>query len=194
MPSLSVLCIIKLVVLTPKKIVITGGPSTGKTVLISELEKMGYPCLNEISRSVTLAAREEGIEQLFLTDPLLFSKRLLDGRLQQFTEAASYTSEFVFLDRGIHDVIAYMDCVASDYDQPFIDACTAHEYDTVFLLPPWKEIYTSDNERYEDWEEALKINDHLRKTYTKYGYTFIEVPFGTLQERANFILSHLKQQ
>ncbi len=61
----------------PKKIVITGGPGTGKTSLINHLEIKGFNCMHEISREVTLKAKEEGIEQLFLTEPLIFSPMLL---------------------------------------------------------------------------------------------------------------------
>ncbi|HEX5742987.1 MAG TPA: AAA family ATPase, partial [Flavobacteriaceae bacterium] len=35
------------------KIVITGGPGTGKSTLINELIKRGYNCLEEISRDIT---------------------------------------------------------------------------------------------------------------------------------------------
>ncbi|MEO6346815.1 MAG: AAA family ATPase, partial [Aquaticitalea sp.] len=67
-----------------KKIVITGGPGTGKSSIINELKARGHVCFDEISRQVTLEAREKGIEQLFLTEPLLFSELLLKGRLKQF--------------------------------------------------------------------------------------------------------------
>ena len=65
-----------------KKIVITGGPGTGKTTLINALITSGYNCLPEISRQVTLQAQKDGIEQLFLEKPLLFSELLLSGRIK----------------------------------------------------------------------------------------------------------------
>lgn len=70
-----------------QKIVLTGGPGTGKTSIIDELHKRGYLCQQEVSRRIILMARENGIEQLFLKDPLLFSKLLLEGRIQQFKDA-----------------------------------------------------------------------------------------------------------
>ena len=60
---------------------VTGGPGTGKSSLIHELKQRGHCCLDEISRQVTLEARKNGIEQLFLTQPLAFSELLLKGRL-----------------------------------------------------------------------------------------------------------------
>ena len=46
----------------PKKIVITGGPGSGKTSLIDFLEENGYQCQNEISRQVTLEAKLKKIK------------------------------------------------------------------------------------------------------------------------------------
>ena len=53
--------------------------------------------MEEISRQITLEAQENGIEQLFLEDPLLFSEQLLSGRQKQFIEADVYKHAFVFL-------------------------------------------------------------------------------------------------
>ena len=42
----------------PKKIVLIGGPATGKTTLINALKTQGYYCMDEISRQVTLDAQK----------------------------------------------------------------------------------------------------------------------------------------
>ena len=63
------------------KIVITGGPGTGKSTVIKELARRNYTCMPEISREITLNARQNGTEQLFLTKPLLFSELLLEGQI-----------------------------------------------------------------------------------------------------------------
>tara|TARA_R110000823_G_scaffold315370_1_gene447185 strand:- start:75214 stop:75750 length:537 start_codon:yes stop_codon:yes gene_type:complete len=178
--------------LKTKRIVITGGPGTGKTTLIDELEKRGYTCLHEVSREITKKAQEEGVEQLFLTDPILFSQRLLDGRLAQFIEAKAYQKEYLFYDRGLPDVTAYMDYFKTEYPESFTNSCLDNQYDTVFLLPPWKKIYKQDNERYENFEEAKKIHTALLKGYENYGYDVQLVPVGTVEERITYILDNLK--
>lgn len=176
-----------------KKIVITGGPGTGKTSLIDTLKDRGHTCLPEISRQVTLEAKAQGIDQLFLTDPLLFSEKLLEGRIRQFNEALIKDNSIVFLDRGIPDVLAYMHYAKETYPEHFAKACEDHQYDLILLLPPWKEIYISDNERYENFEQAIVIHDHLESTYKSYGYNLIEVPTGNLSYRADFIEGILKR-
>lgn len=175
-----------------KKIVITGGPGTGKTSIINELKKRGHICLEEISRQVTLNARKEGIDQLFLTQPLLFSKLLLEGREKQFKEADSSSKEFVFIDRGLPDVLAYMDYIGDDYPDRFVESCQTHVYDLVFILEPWQEIFVSDTERYENFDQAVKIHHHLFNTYERFEYKLQDVPFDTIENRANFILQAVK--
>ena len=148
-------------------------------------------CYDEISRQVTLQARKDGIEQLFLTEPLLFSQKLLDGRIQQFTNAAQEHEPVVFLDRGIPDVLAYMDYIGDVYPEHFITATKSNIYDRVFILAPWQEIFTSDSERYENFEQAIEIHYHLLKTYKRFGYQLTDVPFASVEQRSSFILEEL---
>ena len=177
--------------MNPKKVVIAGGPGTGKTSIINHLKDRGFVCYDEISRQVTLQAREDGIEQLFLTEPLLFSEKLLEGRIQQFNNASVENQPVVFLDRGIPDVLAYMDYIGDVYPAHFIEASATNQYDYVFVLAPWEAIFTSDNERYENFEQAIEIHHYLLRTYKRFGYQLIDVPFATVEQRSDFILEEL---
>ena len=175
-----------------KRIVISGGPGTGKTSLISHLEKEGYKCMHEISRDITIAAQKEGVSQLFLKKPLLFSEKLLEGRLQQFNDGFISPEGCVFYDRGMPDITAYMDYIDSQYPSDFSKICSSNRYDAIFLLPPWKAIYRQDNERYESFEQAEELHQFLVNSYKIFNYTVIEVPHGTIEERITFILDKLK--
>ena len=177
--------------MNPKKVVISGGPGTGKTSLINHLKTLGFNCYDEISRQVTLQARKEGIEQLFLTDPLLFSEKLLEGRKQQFLEASKEGGSVVFLDRGLPDILAYMDYIGDPYPAHFVETCTTYTYDLIFILAPWQEIFTGDSERYESFEDAIEIHKYLLETYTRFGYQLIDIPFGSIKNRTDFILESL---
>jgi predicted ATPase len=179
---------------TPKRIVITGGPGTGKTSLVTALEESGRPCFHELIRSMTLAAKTNGngkemaINPLtFVEDPLSFNQQLLKGRLQQFKEADKVAGPMVFYDRGLPDVLAYMDYFGQPYGAEFEGPCLTHRYDLVLLLPPWEAIYIQDNERLENFGEAVAIHDALEHAYKKLGYHPIEVPIGKVEDRLLFV-------
>lgn len=174
-----------------QRIVLIGGPGTGKSTLLNAIEEKGFICFEEVSRQVTKAAQEEGIEQLFLTEPLLFSQKLLEQRIIQYQKAEELQEDFVFIDRGIPDVVAYLDYVGQNYPADFIQACERYKYDQIFVLPPWEEIHETDGERYESFEQAQAIQEVLLHNYVKYGYAPIEVPKMTVEQRVSFVLDKL---
>jgi len=187
--------------LNPKRIVITGGPGTGKSSVIRELEAAGHHCFHEVIRSMTFEAKKEAEPGSFITNPLafvsdpyLFNRQLLEGRLQHFGEAAGINHTVVFYDRGIPDVLAYMDFFRQVYGPEFETACRYNRYDKVILLPPWEEIYVSDNERLESFQEALQIHNYLTATYQRFGYDPVSIPVGTVRERAEHILQELTRE
>lgn len=182
-----------------KKIVITGGPSTGKTAVIEQLEKDGYHCLHEVIRSMTSEEKNQGEDLkivsnpiVSVSDPLKFNLGILRARIQQYNIAQNAFSEMVFFDRGIPDVLAYMDCFQQTYDTNFNKACENHRYDKIFLMPPWKEIHVTDDERYESYEESLQIYNCLKNAYVQHAYDVTKVPKGTVNERVAFIIKQVK--
>ena len=132
-------------------IIITGGPSSGKTSIINQLEKEGYFCFPEFIRSITQEAKNKDDAIQIISNPIIsvsdpydFNTQLLAGRIKQYTDRIEVNNNIVFYDRGIPDVLAYMDFFNQPYDTPFIEACEKYVYTQVFLLPPRKEIYTTD--------------------------------------------------
>ena len=115
----------------------------------------------------------------------------MEARKKQFIDADTANSPFVFFDRGLPDVIAYLDYIDSNYSEEFINSCQKHKYDKVFILMPWKDIYIQDNERYETFEQATEIHEYLIKWYTSFNYELVEVPQSTLENRVDFILNNI---
>ncbi len=181
------------------KVVITGAPGTGKTSIVKVLEEQGHTCYHEIIRDMTLKEKSKGNSEEFISNPLVFAddamqfnKDLLLGRTAQYLNALKSFEPISFFDRGIPDVLAYMDFFDQQYDEEFEQPCKLHRYDIVFIVPPWKDIYVSDNERLETFEEAEHLHHALVNTYTQFGYNPIEVPKDTVLNRIDFILETLK--
>lgn len=175
-----------------KKVVITGGPGTGKSTVIEKLMELQFTCMPEISRTITKKAQQSGIDQLFLEDPLLFSNLLLEGRIDQYRKAELEARKVVFFDRGIPDVFGYLNYLKMDFPDMYINQSLNHRYDTIFMMPPWQKIYTNDNERYESYEQSLIIYQELILAYKEIGYSITTVPEGDISSRVQFILDTLK--
>jgi len=180
--------------LKSRKIVITGGPSTGKSTVIKELKNRNFTCFDEVSRDIIKQAQQEGIDQLFLEDPYLFSKKLLEGRLKQYQEANQLNDTVIFFDRGLPDINAYLKYIKQPIPDEFEKITREHPYDKlVFIMPPWDEIYTTDTERYESFNQAQLIHNKLVNYYKELGYYLIFVPFGPVEKRVDYILDSIKK-
>jgi predicted ATPase len=185
----------------PKRIVITGGPGTGKTSVIRVLEEKGYFCFHEVVRDFTLEAKRNGdpasIQSnplAFVDDPFSFNQQILNARLAHYRAGDGLDREVVFYDRGIPDVLAYMRYFDQAYPREFQVCCEEHKYDRVVVLPPWEDIYTQDEERLESFAQAMEIHEELIGMYAEFRYEIRIVPHGTVEERADYIINHVIPQ
>lgn len=171
-----------------QKIVLTGAPGTGKSTIINLLMTKGYFCQEEISREIIKEAEKMGSKKLFLSQPILFSKVVLGKRIIQYQQAKSNVKSHCFFDRGVPDITAYLNKNRIAYEETFKQATKKYTYDTVFIFPPWEQIYTTDSERFETFEEAKQLHHALLEEYKKTHENIIIVPFGTPQERLDFVI------
>ena len=169
-----------------KKVVITGGPGTGKTSVIKKLVDNGYQCYKEGSRDIILKGNT------FESNPLIFSKSLYKARAGYYinSQKKEYNRNTVFFDRGIHDILAYLRYINknNNYWEKLI---LNYQYHTVSVFPPWEEIYTTDNERHENFKESKEINSEIIKVYKESNSDIIEIPKMSIDKRVNFIIKHL---
>jgi predicted ATPase len=58
----------------------------------------------------------------------------------------------------------------------------------VFVLPPWADIYTTDDERDQSFADAIEVHAKLGAWYQACGYRLREVPCLPAPERADYVI------
>ena len=59
---------------------------------------------------------------------------------------------------------------------------------TVFVLPPWDAIYSTDAERDQSFADAVAVHGTVVRWYRSFGYTLDEVPRLPVRQRAEHVL------
>ncbi|WP_354004778.1 AAA family ATPase [Olivibacter sp. 47] len=60
--------------------------------------------------------------------------------------------------------------------------------------PPWRAIYHQDAERKQSFSLAMETYRMMRSIYTSCGYKLITIPKLSVENRANILLQHIKNQ
>ena len=59
---------------------------------------------------------------------------------------------------------------------------------SVFIAPPWPEIFAGDAERKQDFAEAQRTYEAMLQAYPRFGYALLELPRASIGERVAFSL------
>jgi len=170
--------------------VLTGGPGSGKSTLIDALERAGYARSLEAGRGVIQDQMSIGGRALPWDDRTLFSELMLSWEMRSYRMARG-SAGLVFFDRGVVDVLGYLRLIRHSALEHMHKAAEQFRYNRqVFIAPPWEEIFQQDQERKQDFNEAVRTYDALAATYTEYGYELIELPRVPIEERVRFVLHH----
>ncbi|MEI9980566.1 MAG: AAA family ATPase [Edaphobacter sp.] len=175
-----------------KLIVISGGPGAGKTTLLEELSRRGAPCVPEIARVLIQEQVRGGGDALPWKDRELYCRLMLERSIASYCEFAE-TKTVTFFDRGIPDTLCYARLVGLPMEGEIMAACLHCRYrQRVFLAAPWREIYKTDDERWQTYEEAVETYGVMVRAYEDCGYEVVDLPRGTPAERADFISSAMR--
>lgn len=171
--------------------ILTGGPGVGKTALINELLRRGYACIPEAARAIIREQMENGGNGVPWRDSALYRDMMLSRSVDDYLQARNRPEPVMVFDRGIPDTIAH--CRLSGLDETAaLEA--AHTYRCnrlVFLLPPWRDIYTGDAERKQTFEESVAVYTALQDVYRELGYDLRELPCVPVQARADLLLEYV---
>lgn len=171
---------------SPKRIIITGAPGTGKTTLINALRARGLTCMAEPAREIISEQRAIDGLGVWERDTRLFLELLLSRSIAQFKAAeamAAASSGPIFYDRGIPDCLAYT--ATAGIQLPHCErAALEYRYEPeIWLLPPWEDIYTQDSERLIAFSDTCRFHEALVAGYEHLGYKVREVARGAVTKR-----------
>ena len=167
--------------------VISGGPGAGKTTLLAALRRAGFAGADEVSRQLIQEQVALGSGLVPWLDLAGFAE-LARARMVAQHVAASQHAGPTFFDRGLPDLIAYLEVAGQPVAPAYYETVAAHGYQSpVFLAPPWPEIYVSDAERWQTFAEAEVLYYALRRTYQRLGFTVVDLPKASVRERVAFV-------
>jgi predicted ATPase len=172
--------------------VVTGGPGAGKTSLIAELGRRGYASVEEAGRAIIRQQRAIGGTALHTANRVLFRELML-GHMIEHYERAGTIEPPIFFDRGIPGLIGYCRLIGVPVPDHIRRAADVYRYnDTVFVTPPWPEIYAQDHERRQDFAEAVRTYEVVVEGYREAVYIPVELPKASVGERADFVLEQIE--
>jgi Predicted ATPase len=176
-----------------KLVVISGGPGAGKTALIEELRRRGYSCSSEVAREIIQEQVRASGDALPWAERESYARQMLDRSVAAFEESSRAGSP-VFFDRGIPDTLCYARLVglSRELEHDAAVMCDRYRYwRRVFLAPPWREIYETDSERRQNFDEAVRTYSLMQETYEGCGYEVVRLPLVSVEERAAFLLDEI---
>lgn len=188
--------------MTLRRVVVTGGPGAGKTVLLDELARRGYPYAPESARVIIRERLARGLSPR--PEPAEFANEILRRDIEQYRgvsagqapgrrEVPEGETRVHFFDRSILDALCILDRLGILSARERDRHVTEYPYHPqIFLLPPWEEIYRVDSERDQTFAESVRIHDTLRQWYLRCGYELVAIPPGPVADRCDLVLETLE--
>ena len=163
-------------------VVISGCSGGGKSTLVEALAAKGYPTFPEPGRQIVREETYVPTGTLPGEDPVRFGLRCLDRAVLFYNMARP--DPVAFFDRSIVDAAANL----AHRGQPHPDHILRYRYaDTVFLAPPWPELFSSDAERTHGFDAACAEYDLLEAAYRDAGYRLALLPKADVATRIAFV-------
>jgi predicted ATPase len=169
------------------KIVISGGPHSGKTTLLRALqaEFPQYEYLPEPA-SIVLSEAANG-ESLYwrevFNSPLKFCTLCMEQSIKS-EHSIHPDSEYVFMDRSLIDTIAYARRDGCEELIPTVASLAQRAmYDTVLFCEPVGIL----RDRTEDEAEAILTHNLLKSAYSEMGIPIVPIPPVAIEERVNLV-------
>lgn len=171
--------------------IVTGGPGSGKSSLISALQADGIRTMPEAGRAIIQDQLAIGGTALPWADRRAFAASMLAWEMRSYREALEGDGPIVF-DRGIPDVIGYLRVCGLPVPASVLRAARVCRYaKLVFITPHWPAIFIQDAERKQSAAEAQATNKAMIEVYTSLGYELVPLPLTSIPDRVRFMRAHI---
>ena len=162
--------------------VLTGGPGAGKSTLLEAMQAKDVSIYPEAARAIL--QRSNGMK-MRAERPMDFAMAMLDADLEAWHAAGPNLSLY---DRGFPDIVGFLELEGLPVPQALDRVCREHRYNgTIFRATPWREIYATDIQRTQAWDEAVASNEAVTTAWQRYGYELIDLPQVSVRDRADFV-------
>lgn len=171
-------------------VIISGCSGGGKSTLLAALADRGFATVEEPGRRIVKEELAGGGAALPWIDEQAFVRRAIAMAIEDRARLPADGDGWVFFDRGLIDAASALQSMTGE---PVLRRlASAHPYhQTVFLTPPWPEIYVNDPERRHGMDAALAEYRRLTHDYPALGYRVIALPKVNVAARVDFLLGEL---
>lgn len=170
-------------------VVLSGCSGGGKSTLLAELKERGFTVVPEPGRRIVEEEQHGDGLALPWIDLSAFAKRAIDLASQD-RERLVDEVDWVFFDRGLVDAAVALEH-ATGTSAKHLLASYDRYHQSVFLTPPWPEIYVTDEQRQHNLDEAIAEYDRLLRAYRELRYDTVILPKVGVRDRADFVLRNI---
>ncbi len=176
---------------------VTGGPCSGKTTLVTALAAAGHRTVPEAAIDVierlNASMGAEGQRTWRSNNLAGFQRMVLDLQLERQASLAP-GEDLVFLDRGIADGIAYFRNARLDPPRALVEHALASRYEHAFVLDTL-DVFDRrrSSGRTSSRADSVKLGDLLESVYTEIGVPVSRVVLAPVPERILAILKAVRR-
>lgn len=175
---------------TSKLVVVSGCSGGGKSSLLAAMRRRGYEVRPEPGRQVVREQMSIGGNGLPWADVAKLVELCVSRALYFYNTAPA--DRCVLFGRSIVDAVCSLARLGLPTPVPLREALARYRYaPTVFMTPPWQELFAQDEERRHTSADAVAEYEHLMGTYPANGYEVEVIPKAGIHERADFLEERL---
>jgi predicted ATPase len=173
--------------------VFTGSPSSGKTTLLNQLEKCGFPVVRDEGREYFDELKSRGLLDRSIEQEGVHQLEILKRKLKKVISLS--TDAVLLFDYGLPCSVVWGEKYGVKFTSDITEAINSFRYKGIFILE--KLSLVKDDIRIEDENICLDLEERLYKKYSMLDYKTFKVkrfcldPDESVQYRKNFVLDKI---